>query len=327
MSFRRRAAPPATAPPAGVTVAACGARVVSSGIRGLNDQLGGGIPQGALTILIEDGATALHAHILAAFAADARAHAHPLAIALPTLPAADFLSALQQPAPVPHTTERTDDAPQLTIAWRYARDAPQRHVDRATPATPRKDAPVSALGFPELGVAALIEGVRAHCARASRERAVARVVVGSLGALWCWDDIKGGMHAVLAALRKAAVDARAALVVTVPAGTSPVDVAMTADTVLVMRELPKSTAPRSPIGIAVLFKSMHCTPGRWLGVRGDAYTYRIARRGPVFERASLEPVDEKDDGGRPGSMTAAENGNARMAAACSSGRGNGAFDF
>lgn len=285
MSFRRRTSAASTP---GVTRTASGARVVSSGIRGLDELLGGGVALGTLTVIVEDGISALHAQILASFARDAQVHAHPLAIALPTATANDFISVIDSTTTTTISSiVPTDQAPKLNIAWRYAQNSSTPRSSSSSSSIQsqaRTDTPITRLGFPDVRIDTLLSGIREHCKRPG----VKRVIIGTLGSLWHWNTIV--IHQLLAALRISDT----AVLITVPCNTNISDLSLTADAVLVMSALPSSSTPKAPSGVAVLHKAPHIAPGRWLGVRGSTYVYRATRRGIAFDRAAIEPQHDDD---------------------------------
>lgn len=308
MSFRRRQ-PKAPTAQLGVTdcaVPSAGTRVVSTGIRGFDALLGGGVALGRVVAIIEDGVSALHAHVLAAFAGNALQLGHALAVALPSAPAEELIASIEaqrQPPALAHSQGREvrAAAPQLSIAWRYAprpsttptainTTQQQLNAQQYEHGTRR----VSALGFPNLNVRDLIDNLRAHCKRAAKDGVPARGVIASLGAIWEWDDLD--LHFALTELRIMAKENNAPLIVTLPKSTQVAHAALGADAVVRMTPLPPGGG-RSPAGVALLEKAPHITPGVWLGCRGDAYHYRATRRGVAFELATIEPEDgdPKDD--------------------------------
>lgn len=308
MSFRRRSAPQRASLPNGVIEASCGARVVSSGVKGLDELLGGGIGLGRLTIIIEDGVTKLHAHVLSSVASTACSNSHALAVALPTAPADQFIASLDKTSPNPGVPEPVNVNPKLSIAWRYApvkNTLPTASYKSPTclstteSPTPHR---ISALGFPNVSTTALVNAITAHCERANKENVVSVVVVASLGLLWNFEDEYRDMHSLLLALRALVRRIRTtAIILTLPSSTLAADAALSADTVVQLNALPpEERKTRAPDGVAVLEKAPHITPGVWLGKRGEVYTYRATRRGIAFERASVDP--EEEDG------TAAETG-------------------
>ncbi len=303
MSFRRRTSPQRPALPAGVIEAPCGARVVSSGVKGFDAFLGGGLALGRLAVLIEDGVTNLHAHVLSSLAATARSHSHALAVALPTAPAQEFIASLDKVSWSPGIPEQTNANPQLSIAWRYApvkSTLPTASYKSASAsaanAASRVPQRVSALGFPNVSLTSFLNAVSAHCERASKENVVSVVVVGSLGPLWNFDGEYSDLHSVLLALRALARRIRnTVILLTLPSSAVGADVALSVDTVVQLNALPpEERKSRAPDGAAVLEKAPHVAPGVWLGKRGEVYTYRASRRGIAFEPATLEP--EEDDG-------------------------------
>lgn len=301
MSFRRRSAPD-SALPAGVALTAAGARVTSSGARGLDGLLGGGVPLGRLTVVLEDAPTRFHAGVVAAFCGQGVAHGHAVALACATVPARDVLSAL--PSPAASVTVNAKPAPELEIAWRYAAGlttpAPTAGastfcvaLDASQPTAPGKGARLSALGFPDTSADTLLAGVRAHCETAQRAGVVARVAVAGLDPLlWEWGTEVRDFDAVLAGLRAIATATGAAVLVSVPASV-PADVAaLSADAVVRLSSFEQDRGRWA--GAAMLEKAARVAPGRWLGVRGATYVFRRARRGLVFEEAAIEPEESAE---------------------------------
>lgn len=299
MSFRRRTVPQRASLPVGVTEAACGARVVSSGVKGLDALLGGGLALGRLTVIIEDGVTKLHAHVLSSVASTARSHSHALAVALPTSPAKQFIASLDKASPNLGLPEQMNANPQLSIAWRYA------PVKSTLPTASYKSAPVSGstsahltrvstLGFPDVSISSLLSAVTAHCERAKTDNVISVVVVASVGMLWNDNGKLIDFHSVLLKLRELARRIRtSAILLTLPSSTLAADAALSADTVIQLNALPpEERKSRAPDGVAVLEKAPHIAPGVWLGKRGEVYTYRASRRGIVLEPATVEPEEE-----------------------------------
>lgn len=290
--------------------------MISSGLKGLDSLLGGGYCVGRLCVFIEDGMTNMHERVLANFASGCLHYSYALALALPTVPAGDFLrDELPNPSAAgrPMRYNEQDEGGDLTIAWRYRKKSSELQAISPIQRRLLTDEParVSELGYPELKVDTLVTNVEMHCERASKEGVLACVCIGSLGKLWA-DGYD--LEESLRSLRRIARESKCVIVATVGSSTLLESVTLNADTVIKMNAYDDSWQAKSrhrrTLGMAVMEKAPHIVPGTWLGRRGDVYTYRPSRKGIAFEAATIEPEMDGDT-------------DAAAAVGCGSGRGGG----
>lgn len=336
MSFRKRATKPqpgtATAsgtnesvpalPPGVHTSTNSGAPVTSWGLHAIDIALGGGLPLGSLTVVIEDEPSTYHVPLCSYVTAQGIHSGHAVAVASFDRPAEELVNNLPahvernmpSDGPTPRTSDERRNVAQMEIAWRYQKNAdPSLHIvsgegmrsfafdfDLSQTAELPKNAAVSRIGR---GVSSsmdeVIEHLHAHLKMAAKRKLLSRIVVHGLSTSFV-EDGKNPTLAVSKFLSRIRGFTRIFGAVAVVSCTKdiPHRTASVASDALVRidsfggRGAGIAGLGKEWLGVLIVNKTFRESRGLSLRGKGDVWVFKRGRRKYVMERATAAPDDE-----------------------------------
>lgn len=355
MSFRKRAPRSPAIPslekqlalPPGTRLStSSSAPITSTGLRTLDNALGGGLPLATLTLIAEDEPSTYHRALCSYIIAQGLIHSHTIAVASFLTPAASLFNNL--PACVdaavaqPHASRQSPD---MEIAWRYQKrdvapivstDRSRAYISEFDLSQPLKlptNAAISSLGR---GVSASLDQVlqqlEEHMKRAAKRRLLTRVVIFGLSDMQADNGMHNVQHLIrfLCQLRALTRTYGAVAIVTCPREVPFMALRASADAVLKIDSFGGRGAGiaglgKEWLGVVIVEKTFRCGFGRCLRGKGDVWVFKRGRRKYVMERATAAPdLEGEDEEGGPGSKHSESNAEGTI---CGTGPKSSGMDF
>lgn len=340
MSFRKRSSvakpgPKAQAAAQDATVslppglrysANSGAPITSWGLRSIDAALGGGLPLGSMTVVLEDEPTAYHLPLCSYVVAQGIQAGHSVAVASFDTPAEQLLKNL--PACVkkqPGDTGRAGipleqrNVTEMKIAWRYQKSAdPTTHIvsgdtsrsfaydfDLSETSDLPQNAAISCLGRGvSASLDALLGQLYSHLEKSARRNLLSRIVIHGLSLAYSGDS-RNPADAVARFLCRVRALTRFFGAVAVVSCTEDVsyraalissDAAVKIDS-FGGRGAGVAGLGKEWLGVLIVKKSYRDGRSPSLKGKGDVWVFKRGRRKYVMERATAAPDEEEN--GRP----------------------------
>lgn len=302
-----------------------GVTVTSTGNEGVDAAVGGGLPLGSLTVLVEDFPTAHYDYFVRIFLAQGLAHGHAVALAQLHAPPAGSFAALPKPRVdnesdvATASDDRNIEVPDVNIAWRYtqgsavtamhnipsktvnggAEDCYRHTFDLSDIFTLDSTAPISHLGYGSSRcLGDMMRDIAAHIRSSKLRNRLARVaVVGLQSALW--EESILSVPAFVHHLKVLAERSQAVLLVTVPGFTASDAIYREADIVLKLDTFGGRGAEVAGLGsdwlgvLSIEKPFRPCGTLKTLDVNCYFWVFKRSRRKYVVEPAAAAP--ELDD--------------------------------
>lgn len=344
MSFRRLSstnttAPNRTSPPNVYISPTSSMRVTSTGLRGLDEALNGGLPLGTLTLLTEDHPTSYHRVFSQHFLSQGLSFGHALILTSFTTSSHHILTTLPSPSPStssPHHSSTSYNKPDLRIAWRYTPSStPSRPTrpsnahavtfDLSLPPRPLPSSnalvlPINAATLSDSLLDDLTESIQACLSK----KLLPRVVVAGIGLEPIADDLLAKHLCRLRAIAR--LTGAVVLITAVPYASQRV-LSACVDAHLVInsfqgRGTKEAGLGAEWLGIVAVRKCFRDSSGIPVKGRGDVWVFKRGRRKFAFERATAAPDDEDKAKERP-----AESGKLGASSVCGTKVSSSGLEF
>lgn len=297
--------------------------VTSWGLQGIDFALGGGLPLGSLTLVIEDEPSAYHIPLLSYVTAQGIEAGHAVAIVAFDIPADDIVDCLPARAARQLPAERSGGvrgierrgAPRMDIAWRYQKNAdPSTHLvsgdggrsfaydfDLSQNMEIPNTAAVSRIGYGiSRSLDEVLEHLQAHLDKAARLKLLSRIVIHGLSPTVAEgkDDIPEVIPRFLGRVRAFTRIYGAVAVVSCARGLPERTASIASDAMLKLDSFEGQGAGvaglgKEWLGVLIVKKTFRDARGVSLRGKGDVWVFKRGRRKYIMERATAAP-DEED---------------------------------
>lgn len=364
MSFKKRLHAPQgsktsqnTPLPDGVRISPnTGSPVTSWGLRPIDAAIGGGLPLGTLTILIEDHPSSYYRALCSYVIAQGIHSSHAVAIASFDQPSNFYVDNLparvfsQSPFP-PSGSAPHRSAPHMKIAWRYQKNAnPSTHItsgqalpsfaydfDLSQHASIPSSAAISCLSHDifSSSLTSLLEKLQMHLQNAASQNRLSRIIIHGLSTAYQTSKPDIELAEFLCRLRFFARVYGCVIVATCPPDVPYRLLSVTSDALLKIDSFEGRGAGvaglgKEWLGVLVVKKTFReaCAPS--IQGKGDVWVFKRGRRKYTMERATTAPdeADEADITEKTQETSSSDRHNAMMGSkVCGMGPTTSKLDF